>query len=75
MIPAKTHARIGRGQAEQARSQCNADDMFAISGNDLNDLYALAVRFNGRMEDGEELRDWQNRLNLMIHDARQWKLG
>jgi hypothetical protein len=66
MIPAKTSEYLGVSYHYQ---RFDPDHSFALTGTDLNDLYALAARLNGKMIDGNELRDWQNRISLMVMTA------
>jgi hypothetical protein len=69
MIPAKTHAVLGEGGV-RAAIRFAAHDDFAISGVDLNDLSCLTRRLGlGPAIGGDEMRDWQNRLALMIANA------
>jgi len=68
MIPSKTHEWFqehGRGHARRF----SEIDLHVITGVDMTDLAALADRLNGRIIDGDELRDWQNRINLILMSA------
>jgi hypothetical protein len=69
MVPAKTFDKVGTSQIVACNRQHNPSGDYCLTGNDLNDLAILAVRLNSRMEDGDELRDWQNRINLMLANA------
>ena len=42
---------------------------YPVDGIDLNDLSVLAARLESGITDADELRDWQNRINLMLFDA------
>ena len=69
VISAKTIEVIGTQYSRVRHREPN--EFFALTGNDLNDLACLAVRLNGtgaRLE-GDELRDWENRLWLMLTNA------
>jgi hypothetical protein len=69
MIPYSTQNHLGPGQTLKA-IRFNAHDEFVLTGIDLNDLSALAARMGqGPAIGGDEMRDWQNRLALMIGDA------
>lgn len=68
MIPAKTYEVVG-GTQVAAQITRSAHEEFAVTGTDLNDLAVLGVRLNYRMCDGDELRDWQNRINLILSKA------
>jgi len=68
MIPSKTYEWFrehGRGRVRRFDDA----DCAMITGTDLTDLAALADRLNGRITDGDELRDWQNRINLIVMNA------
>ncbi len=66
MIPAKTLKKIGQ---LQGRERFSSDHDYILPGSDLADLFALTVRFNSKMDDPDELRDWQNRISLMLMNA------
>jgi hypothetical protein len=69
MIPAKTIEIIGVGQAVRA-IRFKAHDDYVLDGVDLNDLSALSARMGiGPAIGGDEMRDWQNRLALMLSQA------
>jgi hypothetical protein len=68
MVPSKTLEIVGTGQAA-AQIRFKAHESYALDGIDLNDLAILAIRLNSRMVDGDELRDWQNRINLMLSNV------
>lgn len=68
MVPSKTGEIVGPTQMAAA-VRFKAHDYYALTGVDLNDLAILAVRLNSRMVDGDELRDWQNRIALMLSGA------
>ena len=70
MVPGKTFAKVSGPSMAAVRTR-NPDDYYALTGNDLNDLAVLALRFEHRFEDAEELRDWQNRLSLMLSGAER----
>jgi hypothetical protein len=60
---------IGEGGVIAARRFERNDD-YVIIGNDLNDLNCLVRRLGQGLEiGGDEMRDWQNRLVLMIGNA------
>jgi hypothetical protein len=63
--PAKTIQTIGPTQMQNLQ-RFDSVDYYALTGTDLNDLAVLAERMNFRWDDANEMRDWQNRLNLMI---------
>jgi hypothetical protein len=67
MIPRKTSELLG-SQLHQAYRN-NDSELFAINGTDLNDLRALAMRFDHPFADANEKRDWQNRINLICSSA------
>ena len=67
-VPSATIDKLGvAGVAKVLRFK--AHDAYAVIGIDLNDLCALAARMEYAMTDANELRDWQNRLNLIITEA------
>lgn len=66
MIPNTTHELI-----KDKRVRTFDDGDYALSDTDMRDLAALAVRLESKMVDANELRDWQNRLNLMLSQAQQ----
>ena len=68
MIPSKTYDVVG-GSTVGACITRPAHDYYALTGSDLNDLAVLAVRMNSKFHDANELRDWQNRLSLMLSKA------
>jgi hypothetical protein len=69
MIPYKTQDILGPGQTVAA-IRFKAHDDYRLDGVDLNDLSALSARFGqGQPISGDEARDWQNRLALMLNDA------
>jgi hypothetical protein len=69
MIPAKTHAVLGPSLTAAA-IRYGAHDDFVITGVDLNDLSALSIRMGvGPAIGGDEMRDWQNRLALIVANA------
>jgi hypothetical protein len=75
MVPTKTIEIIGQGQMKAlAERREDGSAAFAVYGGDLNDLRALALRLNSAMTDANELRDWQNRLNLLVDNARSQRL-
>jgi len=65
MVPSKTFDKVSASSMAAVRRH-NPDEYYALTGNDLNDLAVLALRFEHRFEDANELRDWQNRLSLML---------
>jgi hypothetical protein len=65
LVPSKTIEKVGRTQMAALRRR-NPDAFFALTGNDLNDLAVLANRMNYSFDDANEMRDWQNRINLML---------
>jgi hypothetical protein len=65
MVPSKTIEKVGGTSMAAVRTH-SPDDYYALTGNDLNDLAVLALRMNARLDDANELRDWQNRINLML---------
>jgi hypothetical protein len=66
MIPAKTHEVLGPGQVAAA-IRFDPHQEYLLTGIDLNDLAALSARMGiGPAIGGDEMRDWQNRLALMI---------
>jgi hypothetical protein len=67
MIPRKTSELLG-SQLHQAYRNKDSE-FFAINGTDLNDLRALAMRFDQPFTDANEKRDWQNRINLICSSA------
>jgi hypothetical protein len=68
MIPTKTREVLKSGIA-QARKN-DPDDLLIVTGNDLNDLRALALRLDYEFTDPNEKRDWQNQLNLICSSAQ-----
>jgi hypothetical protein len=70
VVPSKTFDKVSGPSMAAVRTR-SADDYYAMSGNDLNDLAVLALRFEHRFEDANELRDWQNRLSLMLSRAER----
>ncbi len=75
MVPAKTIEVIGPGQMQAlAARREESSTPFVIYGSDLNDLAALVLRFNAKMTDANELRDWQNRLNGLVSSVRSQRL-
>lgn len=66
MIPRRTREALGLSLHQANRLDPKAS--YVVEGYALNELAALAMRLNDRM-DGDEQRDWQNRLNLMIDSA------
>lgn len=66
MIPARTREALG-SQLWQAQ-RCEPHKHYVVEGYALNELAALAMRICDRM-DGDEMRDWQNRLNGLIDSA------
>ena len=67
MMPAKTAELLG---SQMANAFVNKPDHhFVISGTDMNDLRALAMRFDQPFADANEKRDWQNRINLILSSA------
>ena len=68
MIPAKAIEAVGPTQMAALRHR-GADDLFALTGNDLNDLAVLAARMDFAFTDPNEKRDWQNRINLLLSNA------
>ena len=69
MIPAKTYDKVG-GSVIRAAVTRNAHDDYVVTGIDINDLAVLALRMNMKFDDPNELRDWQNRINLIVSSAR-----
>ena len=67
VVPAKTVEKVGPANMKAVRTFDPVRD-YALSGNDLNDLAVLVQRLNWRLE-GDELRDWQNRVSLMVSNA------
>lgn len=67
MIPKNTYAVLGSQMHQAFRDDPSA--CFAITGTDLNDLRALAMRLDYPFADANEKRDWQNRINLICASA------
>lgn len=67
-VPAKTFIKVSGASMASVRRR-DPNDYYALTGNDLNDLAVLVLRFEHRFEDANELRDWQNRLSLMLSSA------
>jgi hypothetical protein len=67
VIPAKTQKALGAQLWQAHVAKPNA--FYAVTGSDLNDLKALALRLTDRL-DPDEQRDWQNRLNLLVDQAK-----
>jgi hypothetical protein len=71
VIPTKTIEKIGvttwRGINERGADK---DEYYMIRGQHLNELTALAHRMDFQFNDGDEKRDWQNLINLIVHDAK-----
>jgi hypothetical protein len=69
MIPTKTHEVIGESGVRAAiRFDAHAD--YVITGIDLNDLNCLVRRLGiGPAIGGDEMRDWNNRLALMVSET------
>lgn len=70
MIPAKAYDVITVPSAYARAKRDYPGTYYAITGTDLHDLAALVARFEQRIE-GDELRDWQNRISLMVMNARR----
>ena len=70
MIPSKTYDKVG-GSTVRGCITREAHDSFALTGTDLNDLSVLVARMNDRFDDPNELRDWQNRISLMLSNAEK----
>jgi len=70
MVPSKTFDKVSASSMAAARRH-EPGDYYALTGNDLNDLAVLALRFEHRFDDANELRDWQNRLSLMLSGAER----
>ena len=70
MLPSKTHKILGSRLHQAYRN--SPGGMFAVSGNDINELRALAMRMGEPFTDPNEKRDWENRLHSMCDNA--WKL-
>lgn len=68
MIPPETFKIVGSTTIAAAHTR-DPDTYFGVTGNDLNDLAVLALRMNFRCNDSNELRDWQNRINLILSNA------
>jgi hypothetical protein len=72
MIPSKTHEVIGEGQVIAACRRFDLHQGYALRGIDLIDLDCLVRRLGiGPPIGGDEMRDWQNRLALMVNSASQ----
>jgi len=67
MIPAKTLDLLKSQIAQTRRNSPN--EFFLVTGTDLNDLRALALRLDHPFTDADEKRDWQNRINLLCSTA------
>jgi hypothetical protein len=67
MIPSKTVELLGSSMHQALRN--DPGKSFLITGTDLNDLRALAMRFDRPFADANEKRDWQNRINLICGSA------
>lgn len=68
MAPEKTIELLG-GAAIAKASRFDAAADFGIDGCAMNDLAVLAARLEKGMTDANELRDWQNRINLILDRA------
>jgi hypothetical protein len=68
MVPSKTFEKVGAATVARVTTH-SPDYEYAITGNDLNDLAVLVQRFEYRFDDPNELRDWQNRLSLIVGNA------
>ncbi len=67
-VPTKTIDHIGVDKtASLLRFKSHED--YRVDGIDLNDLSVLAHRLNSAITDPNELRDWQNRINLLVSEA------
>jgi hypothetical protein len=67
-IPSNAHKVLGASTVA-ATKQYVPDEFYVLTGTDLNDLAALAARFNHSFTDPNENRDWQTRINLMLMNA------
>jgi hypothetical protein len=66
VIPSQTHKIIGPGQT-LAASIWASDKAVVITGSELADLKCLVTRLGvGGPMTGDEMRDWRNRLNLIL---------
>lgn len=75
MIPGKTIEKVGTTTLaaiidRAKRNGIETHEDYAIEGFELVELAVLATRMNARLDDAEELRDWQNRLNVLVDKIR-----
>jgi hypothetical protein len=68
MVPSKTYDILGT-QMQRLLNEHSTGDYYLVSGNVLNELRVLAVRFGHPFTDANEKRDWQNLINLMVDKA------
>jgi len=71
MLPAKTIDKVGmttmRAIMDRMKRQgVETHEDHAIEGYEVTELAVLAQRMNAALQDADELRDWQNRLNLLV---------
>ena len=67
LIPTNTYAVVG-SEIKQA-DRCRSLSDHAIEGHHVNALAALALRMSYKFDNPNELRDWQNLLNLIVSHA------
>jgi hypothetical protein len=73
MIPSKTYEVLGSSLWQSFVAE--KGEVYAIEGYVVDELKALAMRIGGPQRmDGDEARDWQNRLNTMVDTILQVKL-
>jgi hypothetical protein len=68
MIPTKTREVLKSGIAQAHKN--DPDDLLIVTGDDLNDLRALALRLDYEFTDPDEKREWQNRIDLICSSAQ-----
>jgi hypothetical protein len=73
MIPTKTIDAVGADRIAQHAIRFKAHEDYVLDGIDLNDLAALVLRLEHPITDADELRDWLNRISLMLHGA-SWRI-
>jgi hypothetical protein len=71
-VPTKTIDIVGLAKVASLIVH-KAHDDYVVQGGDLNDLRVLAQRLETGITDANELRDWQNRINLLVSEAVEVK--